>query len=366
MQGLPSATIFKEADQSSAGSEIGPLPAVDVIIPVRNRPELVQICLDSVRAQSLQPNAVIVVDDGSTDDTAAVVADYAHRWPRLHLVRSKHRGAAHARNIGLAACKAPFIAFLDSDDVWHPNKLQRQMALFNGRPEVGLVHCGCVAIDERGERLRDAAVLAPSKRGQLFEEMINTFYHLVGSASAIVTRRDLAISVGGFDESLLHIEDQDMWLKLARISQVDFVPDPLVGIQVHKGNHFAQTIRSDPALALLQKLAVWSKWINHADEHILQAFRREAFSVNQVRPFRLIFHFRFYQRLKNSEWPLARRLFPDFFSYLRHVFSVLHPGKVYRQVKFTVATKLILRYKTLLRLAHILGKFRGIDPAADR
>ena len=103
------------------------MPPVDVIIPVRNRPRLIQTCLDSVRAQTLQPSAVIVVDDGSTDETPAVLAEYASGWSRLHVIRSEHGGAAQARNIGVAACQAPFVAFLDSDDVWHPEKLERQM-----------------------------------------------------------------------------------------------------------------------------------------------------------------------------------------------------------------------------------------------
>ena len=368
-----------DAGPSKAVPETGSIPAVDVIIPVRNRPHLVQICLDSVRAQSLQPNAVIVVDDGSTDATPAVLADYASRWSRLRVIRSEHRGAAHARNIGLAACQAQFVAFLDSDDVWHPDKLKRQMALFVGQPQIGLVHCACFQIDGRGERLRDAPAFAPSKRGHVFEEMINTFYHLAGSASAIVTRRDLAMSVGGFDESLLHVEDQDLWLKLARISQVDFVPDALVGLRSHSGNRFAQT-RSDPTCAcVFAKAGGVEQMDPHTDEHaIVQAFRRDAFVINRARPFRLIFHFRFYQQLKRSDLPLARRLFPNFFSYLRCMYTgwtyptaifILGPDPpsyTYRQVKFAVATKLILRHWLLLRVAQVLGKFRGIDPWPGR
>ena len=293
------------------------MPPVDVIIPVRNRPRLVQTCLDSVRAQTLQPSAVIVVDDGSTDETPAVLADYASRWSRLHVIRSEHGGAARARNIGVAACQAPFVAFLDSDDVWHPDKLERQLALFARRPEVGLVHCAFFLIDESGERVR-AAPISPSKRGYVFEEMINTLYHLAGSASAVVTRRHLVIRVGCFDESLLHVEDQDMWLKLARISQVDFVPDALLSVRRHAGNRFHQRLESDPALALLQKIAVWNKWIDHADEDaVVQAFRGEAFAFNKAKLFRLLSHFRFYARLKHSELALARRLFPNFVSYLR-------------------------------------------------
>jgi glycosyltransferase involved in cell wall biosynthesis len=301
-----------------------------------------------------------------------VLAAYAGRWPRLRVIRSAQRGAAHARNLGLAACRSPFVAFLDSDDVWMPDKLRRQMALFAARPQVGIVHCACMVIDEQGARRHDEWVDPPTKRGHIFEQLLNASYNLSGSASAVVTRRDLVEKVGGFDENLLHVEDQDMWLRLARVAEVDFVPDELVGLRRHRGNRFDQRARSDPALALLQKVAVWSKWRDHIDEQaIAPAFRRRALTVNRAPLFRLIFHFRFYRKLKQSELPLARRLFPDFPSYLRYFFRArmgprMSPRLTWRRVKRALATKLILRYPPLLRLAQMLGKFRGVDPLPGR
>jgi glycosyltransferase involved in cell wall biosynthesis len=296
---------------------------VDVIIPVRNRPRLIEICLDSVKEQTLQPNSVIAVDDGSTDSTPAVLAEYARRWSKLRVLRSNHLGTARARNIGLAASQAEFVAFLDSDDIWLPEKLEQQMPLFAGRPNVGLVHCACFQISDEGEILHEGRVFAPSKRGDVFEEMINKFYHLSGSASGIVARRDLVMRVGGFDESLLHVEDQDLWLKLACVSLVDFTPEPLVALRSHDGNRFSGRAKSDPALALLQKIAVWSKWIELADkEAAVENLRRDAFVINQASPLRFFFHFRAYRKLKTSMLPLARLLFPTFASYLRRLFAV--------------------------------------------
>lgn len=353
--------------------------AVDVIIPVRNRPRLVELCLDSVKAQSFQPNAVIAVDDGSTDATPAVLAEYARGWSKLRVLRSNHRGAAHARNIGLAASRAEFVAFLDSDDVWLPAKLERQMPLFDGRPDVGLVHCACFQIDDKGEPLPNTRVFAPSKRGDVFEEMINNFYHLSGSASAIVARRELVERVGGFDEGLLHVEDQDLWLKLARVSLVDFTPEPLVGLRSHGGNRFQGRSKSDPALALLQKIAVWSKWIDLANrEAVIECLRRDAFVINRASPLRFFFHFRAYRKLKGSMLPLARDLFPTFASYLHRLNAVhgarnpiahagrnpiavqVRPAATYQRVKKVIATKVILRNRILLRFAQTLGKFRNV------
>ena len=330
---------------------------LDVIIPVHNRPHLIRTCLDSVRAQSLQPDTVIVIDDGSTDETPTVLTEYARGWTRLRVIRSDHRGPAHARNVGVAASQARFIAFLDSDDVWQPAKLERQIALFAGRPELGVVHCACFQIDETGERLAGAPVFAPSKRGQIFEAMINTLYHLAGSASGVVARRELVMSVGGFDESLLHAEDQDLWLKLARISMVDYVPEALVGVRIHSGSRFAARSRSDPALALLQQIRVWSKWIHLTDEAaLLQSFRRKTFFINRSSPFRLSFHYRAYLELKKSDMALARHLFPNFRTYLRYMIATdAAAGTLHQWTKFAIAAKLIL----FKQLANTVGKFRS-------
>src|SRR5260370_40769359 len=91
---------------------------VDVVIPVRNGARYIACCLDSIMAQTMPARATIVVDDGSTDDTAAIVEGYMGRWPALQLVRTRKRGLPHARNTGMANSQAPFVAFLDTDDVW--------------------------------------------------------------------------------------------------------------------------------------------------------------------------------------------------------------------------------------------------------
>src|SRR5216684_4528269 len=94
---------------------------VDVLIPVRNGARFLPACLDSVIAQVYPTRAIIVSDDGSTDETPRVLAQYAGRVPKLQVVRSEAVGLAHARNLALAASQAPFVAFLDSDDIWQPD-----------------------------------------------------------------------------------------------------------------------------------------------------------------------------------------------------------------------------------------------------
>src|SRR5262249_34682542 len=141
--------------------------AVDVVIPVRDGARYLKQCLDSVMAQTRPVRAVIAVDDGSTDATPGIRADYQRRWPALDVVRTGKRGLPHARNSGIARCRAPFIAFLDSDDVWAANKLERQLDLFAGQgARVGFVYCGYSLIDQEG-RPSDRRPIAPTVRGDV-------------------------------------------------------------------------------------------------------------------------------------------------------------------------------------------------------
>lgn len=336
-------------------------PSVDVIIPVRNGARFIAACLDSVRAQTLQPNAVIVVDDGSTDGTAEVLQDYAGRWSSLRIIRSAPRGVSHARNRGLEISRAPFTAFLDGDDVWYPDKLERQLALFgadHSRP--GFVHCACDQIDERGDVLPNSAPSQPKWRGDIFREMIEGFYHIAGSASAVVAHRELIQEAGGFDETLFCGEDLDLWLKLARMSRVDFLPAPLVGLRVHSGNSCNRAVRENPELVLFQRLKIWNKWSGHiADERrVLAEFRREAVSVSMANMLRRRPEFGLYGRLKRSHLPLARRLFGGPWGYVQLGSRI---RIAYQRAKFVIATRLIMRNPLLLSICLKLGRMQHLS-----
>src|SRR6188474_1008516 len=139
-------------------------PKVSVVIPVFNRPAAVRRAIDSVLAQTVQDFEIIVVDDGSTDGTAAAVT--AIQDPRITLVKhDQRRGGSAARNSGIRASIAPYVAFLDSDDEWLPSKLERQLEVFeNGKEDLGLVYTGAdwvysdgTARTFRGRRYPDLA-----------------------------------------------------------------------------------------------------------------------------------------------------------------------------------------------------------------
>jgi glycosyltransferase involved in cell wall biosynthesis len=233
--------------------------AVDVVIPVRDGARYLPQCLDSVIAQTQPVRAAVVVDDGSTDATPDILADYQRRWPALDIVRTEKRGLPHARNTGVAKCRAPFIAFLDSDDVWAANKLERQIALFATGARLGFVYCGYRLINEDG-RPSNRHVIAPMLRGNVLAELLIGGNLISGSGSAVVARRSLLERAGGFDESLSFAEDWDLWLRLSELAEVDFVPEPLVTIRLHDESMQHRNARHKLKLQLLQRLRVLDRW----------------------------------------------------------------------------------------------------------
>jgi glycosyltransferase involved in cell wall biosynthesis len=300
-------------------------PDVDVLIPVRDGARFLPACLDGVFAQTLSPRAVIVVDDGSTDATPRILAEYAARRPNLQVIRTEPRGVSHARNRALEASRGSFVAFLDSDDVWLPEKLARQMALFaaNG-PELGFVHCAYFCIDEDGRRLR-RRVVEPRKRGDVFADLLEG-YGLAGSASAVLARRDLVTAAGGFDESLALGEDWDLWIKMAKLGHVDFVADPLTGIRFHALGTQWQKADAGPEVFLLERLRIVEKWVDRVPDsaRLVDRYRIEAVRV-ALKNVLLRYPPRWglLRRLRASDVPLARRLFPTWGVYARSLVRTL-------------------------------------------
>lgn len=198
-------------------------PVVSVIIPTYNRAHLLRRTLDSVRAQTFADFEVLVVDDGSTDDTEAVVTGYDDARVR-YLRQPENRGVSAARNRGLREVRGEFIAFLDSDDEWLPDKLARQVARFRELPEeVGLVYTGVESVFGDGSRQVDL----PKWRGDVYRMMLlKNVIH--GGGSNVMLRRNVVASVGFFDEALPAIEDYDYWLRVTRFFRIDFVEEALI------------------------------------------------------------------------------------------------------------------------------------------
>jgi glycosyltransferase involved in cell wall biosynthesis len=197
-----------------------------VIIPVYNRHVPVKEAIDSVLAQTFADFELIVVDDGSTDDTPRLAEEYGGR---IHYVRQEHRGVSAARNAGVGTSSGQWIAFLDSDDRWLPDKLSRQALYIREHPDV------CIHQTEE-QWIRKGRRVNPKQRhlkreGRIF---IDSLELCLISPSAAVMSRDCFDRYGPFDEDLPACEDYDLWLRVTRDEWVGLIPEVQV---VRNGGH---------------------------------------------------------------------------------------------------------------------------------
>jgi GT2 family glycosyltransferase len=153
------------------------------------------------------------------------------------------------------------VAFLDSDDVWEPAKLERQMRLFSSATSrVGLIYCCYFHIDEDGHRIDGRHMTEPRRRIDFLHDLLAEGNIVSGSGSAVVARRDLLEQTGGFDEKLTFGEDWDLWLRLAEITEFDFVPDALVGIRLHDQSMQGGEASQKEERFLVQILLILDRW----------------------------------------------------------------------------------------------------------
>lgn len=193
---------------------------ISVIIPSFNRRNLLPRALDSVLQQTRPADEIIVVDDGSTDGTAAMLAS---RYPQVTLLQQNNGGVSKARNRGIHHASGDWIALLDSDDTWLPQKLQQQVTVIQQQPDSVLCHSDEIWI-RRGKRVNPMHKHR-KQGGNIFQHCLPL---CVISPSASLIRRQILIELGLFDEALPACEDYDLWLRLCALYPVLYLDEPLI------------------------------------------------------------------------------------------------------------------------------------------
>lgn len=218
-------------------------PRVSVIMPTYNTAAYVQEAIDSVLAQDYPAKELIVVDDGSSDDTVERVAAYGHR---VRLITQRNQGSAVARNRALEAARGEYIAFLDSDDVWLPGKLTTQIDHLESHPDIGLVYSrwqvwrpdanGAFPAPPDGAAAGDNGKLAGSpgiveeRSGWLYNRLLfSSLLHTI----TVVARRSLIDAVGAFDPALKRGQDYDYWIRASRVTPMHQLDRVLALYRVH-------------------------------------------------------------------------------------------------------------------------------------
>ena len=232
------------------------MPTVSVILPVYNRPASVVRAIESVLAQTYRDFELIVVDDGSTDATRQVLEDFRGR---ITILEQPHSGAYPARNLALRHARGELIAFIDSDDVWLPERLAAQVPLMQ-RPEVGLVFADGIIVPERRRRLFQ---VTPPRRGRVAAHF--AWGNFVPTCTVLVRRRAL----GTFAETAAISADYLAWFRVALQHELDYVDTPLAEYTVHPGG-----ISYDLGRSLEARIQLFSAELAGATDKVTRAILR--------------------------------------------------------------------------------------------
>ena len=222
----------------------GGRPSVAVVVPAYNAGGTIIETLRSVSAQTYEDMEILVVDDGSRDNTAELVERYQREEPRLRLIRQANAGVAAARNTGMAHATAPYIAPIDSDDLWHPTKVEKHVEALERNPAAAFAYSPFRIMNGDG-RVIDSHPFFAFERRVFFRQL---FFNMVGNGSGMTFRRDAALAMGGYDVTLRDLglqgcEDWLLQMLLALDHEVAHVPEYLIGYRKVPGAMSADTNR---------------------------------------------------------------------------------------------------------------------------
>ena len=230
-------------------------PLISVVIPSYNRATFIAKTLNSIFEQTHTNLEIIVVDDCSKDNTEQVICSIDD--PRIvYIQHSKNKGAPAARNTGIQAAKGEYIAFLDSDDTWSADKLEKQLAVMDQSPFTpGLVFTGIDFINAQGD-VRYVHLPKQAWRGHVYKKMLGE--NLAGTTSTALVRRECFAKSGIFDEVLRARQDYDLWLRISKHYAIDFVREPLT----HQYEHDDQRITTDISNRIQGRNVIFEKIAN--------------------------------------------------------------------------------------------------------
>lgn len=212
---------------------------VSVVIPVYNGEKFIARAIDSVLSQSVRPFEVIVINDGSTDGTLKIVNGYGEK---VRCVSIPNGGVSNARNTGIKMVQGDYVAFLDADDVWHVNKLEKQLEVLQEHPQAGLCCCDYSVFDSfRGSLVNHFTVLKETDanfNGPLSVLPVKLLLRVnfVGTCSTVLVRKALLEKVGAFNVAYRQSEDFELWLRCGRESNFVLLSDVLVDKKAHSAN----------------------------------------------------------------------------------------------------------------------------------
>lgn len=222
-------------------------PQVSVVIPTYNSSKYLSQAIDSVLAQTFSDLEVLVIDDGSTDDTEQLVGRYSSP---IKYIRQPNSGVSIARHRGIAESVGRYVAFLDADDIWLPHKLERQLGELKNNPGFRACYSTFRVVDAN---LRPLEINRVERQGSTLEDLL-TAGNVVGTPSTVLCERALLLSIAGFDPDLSYGADWDLWIRLAVLTEFLWIDEPLINYRQH-GNNMSRNVPliEKDSLLLLEK-----------------------------------------------------------------------------------------------------------------
>jgi len=226
-------------------------PLLSVVMPVRNGARWLNEAIDSIVEQTFPGFELLAIDDGSTDESPEILNDRARRDDRIRTLRQSSLGLSAALNYGLAEARGSLLARLDADDCAAPRRLERQIQVLSGNPDIGLLGSWAERIDERG---RPRGSLKPETHPEKLAEILtrsNPFVH-----SSIVFRIEIVRRLGGYRAAFEGAEDYDLWLRMSEVTRIANVAEPLVQYRRHRASVTARrAIRQSFSVRIAQRSA---------------------------------------------------------------------------------------------------------------
>ena len=264
---------------------------VSCIIPCYNSKSYVKEAIDSVLSQTYANIIeIVVVDDGSTDKTPFILESYQPHINIIHHYANKNCGKSASLNLGIKKSTGNFIAFIDHDDVWFPEKIEKQINIFENFKKIAMVYTNGIWIDDKG---KIGSLILP----KFFREDNNPLSLLmdcyIKSASSVIVRREVFDKVGFFDENLIGCDDHDMWLRITEKFEIKYIKEPLYKYRYHKDQ-------------LSRDVRMWTGGFTILDN----ACKRNGYNFNVKRKRLAVLYYRlgqyewgcgnYYKSLKNS------------------------------------------------------------------
>ena len=260
-------TLPMEVDKTNDSAE--DFYEVSLIIPTYNRAQYITQAIDSVLRQNINSLEILVVDDGSTDNTKDVLENYSDK---IRYIRKRNGGVAAARNHGIRLARGKYIAFLDSDDLFRPGKLEKQLQYMNKHPETVLVYCW-----HKYFRPNISFFCAFQYRasGKVYPKILHLCSVAPLKTPTIFVRRDVLVKCNGFDESMALAEDTDLWCRVSEHGPFGCIPEVLLDVRLHD-NNLSDTTETSTAIS------VWLRIIEKAfqsDQNLGRFFKRKAKAI---------------------------------------------------------------------------------------